>query len=199
VAVLSNRAIVEALESGRLVIVPRPTPEPGAAGSPYNTSSVDLRLANEILVPRDGLTLNFDLRTGNIAETLQRLSDRRTIPPDGWILQPRSFVLARTVERVALPLEGRLAARIEGRSSFARTGLLVHFTAPTIHANFSGTITLEMINLGPLPLVLTPGLRVCQLIVETVEGDVVPEPSQFHGQGTASGAARARGRRRDRR
>jgi deoxycytidine triphosphate deaminase len=45
-----------------------------------------------------------------------------------------------------------------------------------------------MINLGPLPLVLTPGLRVCQLIVETVEGDVLPEDSQFQGQAAASGS-----------
>jgi dCTP deaminase len=194
-AVLGNRAIVEALDSGRLLIEPRPEPGPGNAGTPYNTSSVDLCLADEILVPKDGLSLNFDLRTGSIAETLRRLSDRRIIPADGWILQPRSFVLGRTIERIALPLEGRLAARIEGRSSFARTGLLVHFTAPTIHANFSGTITLEMINLGPLPLVLTPGLRVCQLIVETVEGHVVPEPSQFQGQRSASGTPKVRGRR----
>lgn len=64
---------------------------------------------------------------------------------------------------------------------------MVHFTAPTIHAGFKGTITLEIINLGPLSLVLTPELRICQLIVETVEGEPLPARSQFHGQETPSG------------
>ena len=105
------------------------------------------------------------------------------------MLEPRRFVLGRTVERVELPLSGGLAARIEGRSSFARTGLLVHFTAPTIHAGFSGTITLEMINLGPLSLTLTPRMRLCQLIVETVEGTPHPEASQFHDQSVPSGSS----------
>jgi len=98
------------------------------------------------------------------------------------------LILGRTIERVALPIEGRLAARIEGRSSYARTGLVVHFTAPTIHAGFAGTITLEMINLGPISLTLTPGMRLCQLIVETVDGPIENGESQFRGQGTAIGS-----------
>jgi dCTP deaminase len=192
VTVLSNRSIWEALESGLLQIDPRPTPAPGVPGTPYNTSSVDLRLSEEIRVPRPGLCLNFDLSSGSIADTLNAVTLPHTIPADGWTLAPNSFVLGRTIERVALPLESRLAARIEGRSSFARTGLLIHFTAPTIHANFTGTITLEMINLGPLPILLKPSLRVCQLILERVEGEVSPEDSQFQGQGTASGATTTR-------
>jgi dCTP deaminase len=188
-AVLSNLAILAALDSGRMRISPRPAPGPEDKDTPYNTSSVDLRLASELLIPRPDLSLTFDLRRGGdgVAETIDRVCDRTVIPDSGFVLEPNRFILGRTIEEVAFPLDGRLAARVEGRSSLARTGLLVHFTAPTIHAGFEGTITLEIMNLGPLALVLTPELRICQLIVETIEGEPRPTPSQFHGQGTPSG------------
>lgn len=64
----------------------------------------------------------------------------------------------------------------------------MHFTAPTIHAGFAGTIALEIINLGPLALVLRPALRICQLVVETVVGEPVGKLSQFKGQARPSGA-----------
>ena len=185
--VLSNRELVAALDARRLRIDPRPEPGPGSTDSPFNTSSVDLRLAADLQLPQSGLSLNFNLRSGSVVEALSRICDPHLIPDTGFVLEPSRFVLGRTIERVGLPLVGKLAARIEGRSSFARTGLLVHFTAPTIHAGFEGTITLEIINLGPLALVLTPELRICQLIVETVEGEPLPAPSQFHGQATPSG------------
>jgi dCTP deaminase len=187
VSVLSNLAIVRALDAGQLRIEPRPAPGPAAVDSPFNSSSVDLRLASELRVPRPNLSLTFDLRQGNIAETLERICEPYEMGSTGFLLEPHRFVLGRTIEHVALPLDGGLAARIEGRSSFARTGLLIHFTAPTIHAGFEGTITLEIMNLGPIPMTLTPALPICQLVLETVEGPVEPTPSQFHGQSTASG------------
>jgi dCTP deaminase len=100
------------------------------------------------------------------------------------------LVLGKTLERVALPVvtEGTcLAARIEGKSSYARCGLLVHFTAPTIHSGFAGTITLELINLGPCDIALIPGAPICQLIVEEVRGVPFKNNSQFQGQTNAGG------------
>jgi len=67
----------------------------------------------------------------------------------------------------------------------------VHFTAPTIHAGFSGTITLELINLGPLDIALFPQMPICQLIVEQVHGVPFRNDSQFQGQQSAGGAANA--------
>jgi dCTP deaminase len=64
---------------------------------------------------------------------------------------------------------------------------LVHFTAPTIHAGFSGTITLELYNLGPFHISLFPKAPICQLIVETVQGVPFRNDSQFHGQEAAGG------------
>lgn len=187
-AVLGNRALLDALDRGRIRILPRPEPPPGERDSPYDTISVDLRLGAEIFVPPAGLNLTFDVRSAGLVETLRRVYERREIGDGGWTLAPNEFILASTIERIELPLgEGCLAARVEGRSSLARTGLLVHFTAPTIHPGFRGTIALEMINLGKIPLTLRPGLRICQLIVETVEGDPLRADSQFQGQQQATG------------
>jgi dCTP deaminase len=88
-------------------------------------------------------------------------------PDGGVVIAPGAFVLAQTREHITLPQDSRLAARVEGRSSYARLGLVVHLTAPTIHAGFCGTIVLEMMNFGPFALKLDPGrTRICQLIFE---------------------------------
>lgn len=65
--------------------------------------------------------------------------------------------------------------------------MLVHFTAPTIHAGFNGTITLEIMNLGHYSIVLTPLMPICQLIIEEVRGVPFRNDSQFHGQSRAAG------------
>src|SRR5205085_624544 len=81
---------------------------------------------------------------------------------------PRQFILAVTQERVELPEESQIAARIEGRSTLARLGVGVHVTAPTVRIGFRGHIALEITHLGELPVRLRPGLRICQLILERV-------------------------------
>ncbi len=128
----------------------------------------------------------IDLRSGRFAELFGKNSQTRRLS-DGqpFLLEPERFVLAKTLEHVELPLSpdrAPLAARIEGRSSSARCGLLVHFTAPTIHAGFSGKITLEIINLGPYQINLFAGSPICQLILETVDGIPFQNESQFQGQ-----------------
>jgi dCTP deaminase len=82
-----------------------------------------------------------------------------------------------------------LAARIEGKSSLARCGLLVHFTAPTVHAGYDGPLALEMINLGNVGISLFPAMPIAQLILETVVGDPEENPSQFQGQTTPVGTS----------
>ena len=101
------------------------------------------------------------------------------------------MILAQTFENVNFPLnsEGEVtySARVEGKSSLARCGILIHFTAPTIHAGFSGPITLEIINLGPFTFLLSPGMYICQLIIEEVKGTPLSAPNQFSGQSTQAG------------
>jgi len=194
--ILSNSALFAALDEKRLVIDPEPIPRNPAddpnADWPYGTSAIDLRLGDEVSWFNDGLAINIDLRRGKFANLFGPNSSSRKITDDQpYSLMPGKLVLANTVERVELPiLPGKisLAARVEGRSSFARCGLLVHFTAPTIHAGFKGRITLELINLGSIPILLYPRSYVCQLIVEEVLGAPLENESQFQGQLRASGS-----------
>lgn len=187
--ILSNVSIQEAIDEDLLVIDPEPQPRDGDS-SPYNTSAVDLRLGSEIseFVADAGLTI--DLTRGNFRQLFARNSRTRELLPDQpFCLGPQRMVLGKTLERVAFPMgdKRRLAARVEGKSSYARCGLLVHFTAPTIHAGFEGTITLEMINLGPLAINLHAHMPICQLIIEEVTGSPRRMDSQFQGQTTTAG------------
>jgi dCTP deaminase len=192
--ILSNIQIQKALDEKRLVICPEPSPRQRPHPSmkcPYATSAVDLRLGNEIAYFKEGLAINIDLRRGDFARLFATNSEVRTISEEQpYSLAPNKMVLGKTLELVELPIvEGgtTLAARVEGKSSYARCGLLVHFTAPTIHAGFKGTITLELINLGAIPILLYPETPICQLILEEVEGTPFRNDSQFQGQSRASG------------
>ena len=196
--ILSNGEIQAALKAGRLVIDPVPKPDfPDNAGNcPYATSAVDLRLGNEISYFKEGLPFDINLKNGAFANLFGPNSISQTITAEQpFVLRPNRLVLGKTMERVELPLlpDGRsLAARVEGKSSYARCGLLVHFTAPTIHAGFVGTITLELINLGPCNISLYPDTPICQLIFETVAGSPFRNNSQFHNQQNPGGMSQAR-------
>ena len=87
-------------------------------------------------------------------------------------------MLGKTLERVTLPLqpEGSILSPRESKGkALTPDAALVHFTAPTIHAEFDGTITLELINLGPLDIALYPSMPICQLIIEQVHGTPVQQ------------------------
>jgi len=190
--ILSNIEIQKAIDEHRLIINPDPQPRsPEFSNCPYDSTAVDLHLAKALSIPQPG-PYTFDLRRGGIAGFLARNSKQITIPEEGYALKHGQFTLGVTVERITLPLlrDGKsLAARIEGKSSLARCGLLVHFTAPTVHAGFDGTLTLEMINLGVVDISLFPGMAIAQLILESVVGDLEANPSQFQGQTTPAGTA----------
>ena len=192
--ILSNIEIHKALDEGRLIIKPEPLPRVPSVDQPncpYDTHSVDLRLAPEIVVPKAG-SFTYDVTRPSLATTIQSNSDHHVVTAhQPFRLEPHTFVLARTVEYVELPILPKcdtcLAARIEGKSSRARVGLLVHFTAPTVHPGFKGTLTLEMINLGANPVLLSPDMAIAQLIIEEVQGCPNLNPSQFQGQITPEG------------
>ncbi len=95
---------------------------------------------------------------------------------------PGQFVLAYTKERVKLP--NYLSGRIEGRSSFARLGISIHQTAPTVHATFEGQLRLEILNNGPYECRLSPDLRICQLVLERLGSPAITRlNSLFQQQG----------------
>jgi len=82
-------------------------------------------------------------------------------PDDGFVLHPGEFVLGSTLETVSLPDD--LAARVEGKSSLGRLGLLTHATAGFVDPGFSGHVTLELSNVATLPIILWPGMKIGQL------------------------------------
>jgi dCTP deaminase len=187
--ILSNVDILAAIDDNKLVIDPlggRDVSRP-----PFNTSSIDLRLGETISVPKADAPIEIRPDRPYNREFYARNSTQHTISAERpYNLEPRVLVLAQTLERVTFPIIGDgpyYAARIEGRSSLARYGLLVHFTAPTIHAGFSGPITLEMINFGHYAISLHPNIYICQLIIECLSSCPSNAPNQFRGQAAPTG------------
>jgi dCTP deaminase len=179
--ILSDREIRAALERGAM----RMTPDPRTDPTLWSSTAVDLRLGEPLstwVFPAGEAPRRF--APGNPDHHLQALSTQFLRPvartDDGYLIEPGHFYLGWTEERIQLPHRSRLAARVEGKSSLARLGLGAHVTAPTIHAGFGATewdltfvgnpIQLEIWNTGPLPVVLRPGLSICQLIFEWVDG-----------------------------
>ena len=85
------------------------------------------------------------------------------------VIPPSELVLISTLEKIHIP--NGYVGRVEGVSSLARIGLLVHVTAGFIDPNFNGNITLEIVNMNRYPVVLEDGCRVCQLVVEKLDSD----------------------------
>jgi dCTP deaminase len=191
---LSNLEMHRAIDEGRLGITPEPLPRTsqGSQKSPYDSHTVNLRLHDSIAIPIAGKYAVDPSDSGNQADFQRRNSRQLTITEEQpYVLERQVFILATTREEVYLPIpesaDRCLGARVEGRSSLARLGLLVHFTAPTIHPGFRDRITFEMINLGPAPILLRVGMPIAQLLVEEVRGIPFWTPSQFHGQSAPEG------------
>jgi dCTP deaminase len=192
--ILSDREIRLALVRRQLSITPLPGEEAWAS------TAVDLRLDGEILVwtppvadPSTGYDPKFcpGVSGFSIIETVRKFTkpfDLRSAP---YVLGRFDFILGWTREKLKLPHESRVCARVEGKSSLARLGLGIHVTAPTIHAGFGSgddpegdPLQLEIWNVGPLAVELRFEMRICQLIFEEVHG--TPEKGyrgQFLDQG----------------
>jgi dCTP deaminase len=148
--ILSDRSLRQALAEGRIVIEPLDERS-------IQPSSVDLRV--------DGLFRVFRNHTAGVIDVKQDLEDLTElvqIPEDGvFMLHPGEFVLGSTAERIAVPDD--MVARIEGKSSLGRLGLLIHSTAGFIDAGFDGHITLELSNVANLPITIYPGMKIGQV------------------------------------
>ena len=150
VVILSDRSIGEELEAGRIVIEPLDRTH-------IQPSSVDLRLDHRFLVFR-----NHTMPVIDVKSDLSDLTDSVEAADDHpLILHPGEFILGSTLERVVLPDD--LVARLEGKSSLGRLGLLIHSTAGFVDAGFDGQITLELSNVANLPITLYPGMKIGQI------------------------------------
>src|SRR5437660_922911 len=148
--ILSDRSIREELAAGRIAIEPLDE-------SCIQPSSVDLHIDRYFRVFR-----NHTMGYIDVKQDMEELTELVEIPEDdSFILHPGEFVLGSTAERVALPDD--LVARIEGKSSLGRLGLLIHSTAGFIDAGFDGHITLELSNVASLPITIYPGMKIGQV------------------------------------
>ena len=139
--VLSDKSIKQQLEQGRVV------------GSPLDPqdiqpASIDLHLDRQILIFTNSRQPYIDVK-----ESLDNLTEIVTIPEDSpFILHPGEFVLGSTAEHIELPED--LVARLEGKSSLGRLGLVIHSTAGFVDPGWKGHLTLELSNLARLPITL---------------------------------------------
>ena len=151
--VLSDRDIKAALKSGKIVIE-------GVSEDQIGPSSVDLTLGKDFRVFKHAEVTHVDPRAGSV----DHLMDRVTKDEGAFIIHPGEFILATTTESVRIPDD--MIARLDGRSSWGRLGIVVHSTAGSVHPGFEGRLTLEMANISKVPVMLWPGSRICQLTFE---------------------------------
>ena len=147
--ILSDGTIRSFLASGRIGI------EPLGDGA-VQPSSVDVRLGSQFAVFANHRYSSIDVRVEQPG-----LTNLVEVPEgEPFVLHPGEFVLGSTLERIRLPDD--IVARIEGKSSLARLGLVIHSTAGFVDAGFDGDVTLELSNVATLPILLYPGMRIAQ-------------------------------------
>jgi dCTP deaminase len=157
--VLSDRTIRAEIDSGRIVIEPF---DPDL----IQPSSIDVRVDNRFRVFHNARYPYIDVR-----QPMDDLTEAVTVPPDRpFILHPGEFVLGQTLERVTLPDD--LVARLEGKSSLGRLGLLIHSTAGFVDSGFSGNLTLELSNVANLPITIYHGMPIGQISFMRMDGPV---------------------------
>jgi dCTP deaminase len=155
-SVLSDGTIRRLVEEGRIVIEPW---DPGL----IQPASIDLRLGDSFRVFHNHRASAIDLR-----EPPTNLTEQVNVDEgDPFVIHPGEFCLGRTLEYVELPDD--IVARIEGKSSLGRLGLIVHATAGFCDPGWKGTLTLELNNLTRVPIKLYPGLPIAQLSFMTLD------------------------------
>lgn len=152
--ILSDRDIKKTIKKGKLVFKPK------LDADQIGPASIDLKLSpifkvfhlekQSLLDPKKGLPKDF-------------MKTYKMKPGESFIIHPNNFILASTIEYIKVPDD--ISVRVEGKSSLARMGILVH-TAGFIDPGFEGTITLEMSNQSNIAVVLYPGMYICQIAIE---------------------------------
>lgn len=154
--VLSDKDIKKALKTGKIKITPQPD-----STVQLGSCSVDLRLGNVFRVFESGKHAIIDPHKAGSEEFTKEVTVEEGKP---FIIQPGDFVLGTTVEYIEIPDD--LLGNLEGRSSIGRLGIIIHSTAASIDPGMRGHITLELANMGKLPVALYPGMRICSVSFE---------------------------------
>ena len=182
--VLSDRTIRAEIEAGRISVDPYDA-------SLVQPSSIDVRVDRRFRVFRNSRYPYIDVR-----QAMEELTEPVEVTGgEAFILHPGEFVLGQTLEQVTLPDD--LVARLEGKSSLGRLGLLIHSTAGFVDPGFSGNLTLELSNVANLPITIYEAMPIGQISFMRMDGPVErpygsdamgskyqgqgePTPSRFH-------------------
>ena len=164
---LTDRQIEQYLDEGRIILEPRPSVVD------ISGVTVDIHLGNEFRVLQDHAAPYIDI--SGPREEIERainsvMSEPIVLTPEqAFFIHPGEFALAVTHESVTLP--ANMVGWLDGRSSLARLGLMVHVTAHRIDPGWSGQVVLEFFNSGKLPLALRPMMKIGALSFELLEED----------------------------
>jgi dCTP deaminase len=172
--ILNDKTIRKYISEGLLIIDPLDEIQ-------IQPSSVDLRLGYDFLVYPDDIEV-LDVRDPYFSNRLIR----EEASLDGFVIKPKQFVLATTIEYIKLP--DFITAFVEGRSSLGRLGLFIE-NAGWVDAGFEGTITLEFYNANSVPIKIYPEMRICQLVfAEMKEKAEKPYRGKYQGQRGTTGS-----------
>ncbi len=174
--ILADKDIRTEIENGRIILDP-----PADLSEQLGSASLDLRLSSKFRVFKPTSTPFIDPQDPNTfadlttsvdvaADDGQPLLPHAPAGERAFIIHPGDFVLGITKEEVQLPSD--ICARIDGRSSLGRLGIVIHSTAGHIDPGFKGAITLEITNIGRVPVLLYPDMRVAQLVFERMSQPV---------------------------
>jgi dCTP deaminase len=185
--ILSDRDIKDRILKGDIVVI---SPENDHLGN-IGPSSLDLRLGKYFKIYNHAKAAILDPKNPETFKDVVTMVEIEDGKP--FIVQPGEFVLGVTME--SIKISDDMVARVEGRSSLGRLGIIIHSTAGFVDAGFEGTITLEITNINRMPVALYPGMRVCQLAFEMMtspadvpykskksskyQGQVLPEESRI--------------------
>lgn len=156
---LAKDAIIKELEQGNIKVIP------ALDASQIREASIDLRLGNTFRVFKKAKKFI------PIVEGTDYKDFTQEVKADTFIIYPQETILGVTMEKITLP--GNICAWIEGRSRFARLGLLIHISAGLIQPGIDNHQVLEITNLGPNALELHAGEKICQLVFQRMEGNSV--------------------------
>lgn len=178
---LNSSEILAALQTDgddRIEIVPRPSIE----GIKKNGASIDLRLGRwfESIRQTSTTVLQLSPSQQSDAKRAERVTRRHFVPfGEEFVLHPGRFVLAATLEWITLPTN--VAGLVTGKSSLGRRGLIIE-TAAGVHPGFNGCLTLELANIGEVPVSISPGMLICQIFLHRLEAGGSAHLGTYSGQ-----------------
>ncbi|MBF0400059.1 MAG: dCTP deaminase [Magnetococcales bacterium] len=178
---LSDQDVLKKIANGEIEIEPAPAEEA------FGSFSVDVRLGHvfQTFQPCQTPFLDLAASTGSYSVSENLMKTVTIDPDDHFFLHPGEFALGMTMERIKLA--NHIVGWLDGRSSLARVGLMVHITAHSVDPGWNGNITFEFFNAGRLPLALKPGMRIGAISFELLSSPTSKpygekRGAKYHGQ-----------------